>query len=189
MIGFGQNVNIPDANFKAYLVGSAAINTNGDAEIQESEAATYGSSIVCPSLNIADLTGIEDFTDLILLYCNSNNLITLDLSNNTALVFLKCENNQLTTLDLSNNIALASLDCGNNQLTSLNVRNGNNINWNWDKGKGFSFEAYFNPNLFCIDVDDVAWSDIEVGYDYVTGGNAGFFSENCGGKGKQKKSY
>jgi len=32
MIGFGQNVNIPDANFKAYLVGNRAINTNGDTE-------------------------------------------------------------------------------------------------------------------------------------------------------------
>ena len=39
MVGFGQNVNIPDANFKAYLVGNTAINTNGDAEIQVSEAA------------------------------------------------------------------------------------------------------------------------------------------------------
>ena len=38
MIGFGQNVNIPDANFKAYLVGNTAINTNGDSEIQVSEA-------------------------------------------------------------------------------------------------------------------------------------------------------
>ena len=32
-IGFGQNVNIPDVNFKAYLVGNTAINTNGDTEI------------------------------------------------------------------------------------------------------------------------------------------------------------
>ena len=31
MIGFGQNVNIPDANFKADLVGNSVINTNGDA--------------------------------------------------------------------------------------------------------------------------------------------------------------
>ena len=40
-IGFGQNVNIPDANFKAYLVGNTAINTNGDTEIQVSEANSY----------------------------------------------------------------------------------------------------------------------------------------------------
>ena len=33
MIGFGQNVNIPDANFKAYLVGNSNINTNNDSEM------------------------------------------------------------------------------------------------------------------------------------------------------------
>ena len=32
MIGFGQNVNIPDSNFKAYLVGEPTININGDTE-------------------------------------------------------------------------------------------------------------------------------------------------------------
>ena len=31
-------VTIPDANFKAYLVGNSAINSNGDTEIQISEA-------------------------------------------------------------------------------------------------------------------------------------------------------
>ena len=36
MIGFGQNVNIPEANFKAYLVGNIFINTIGDTEIQVS---------------------------------------------------------------------------------------------------------------------------------------------------------
>ena len=30
MFVFGKNVNIPDANFKAYLVGNTTINTNGD---------------------------------------------------------------------------------------------------------------------------------------------------------------
>ena len=47
MIGFGQNVNIPDANFKAYLVGNSAVNTNGDSEIQVSEAAAFLGSINC----------------------------------------------------------------------------------------------------------------------------------------------
>ena len=48
MIGFGQpTVNIPDANFKAYLVGNSLINTNGDAEIQISEANSFSGTIVC----------------------------------------------------------------------------------------------------------------------------------------------
>jgi hypothetical protein len=47
LIGFGQNVNIPDANFKAYLVGNTAINTNGDTEIQVSEATAFTGTIYC----------------------------------------------------------------------------------------------------------------------------------------------
>ena len=59
-----QNVNIPDAIFKAVLVGNSAINTNGDTEIQVSEAAAFGGTIFCASLGISDLTGIEAFTAL-----------------------------------------------------------------------------------------------------------------------------
>ena len=47
MIGLGQNVNIPDANFKTYLVGNTAINTNGDTEIQLSEASVFSGRIIC----------------------------------------------------------------------------------------------------------------------------------------------
>ena len=47
MIGFGQNVYIPDANFKASLVGQPSINTNGDAEIQVSEATAFIGQIQC----------------------------------------------------------------------------------------------------------------------------------------------
>jgi len=65
----GQNVNIPDANFKAYLVGNSAINTNGDTEIQVSEAAAFNGSINCNLMNISDLTGIQDFTALTELWC------------------------------------------------------------------------------------------------------------------------
>ena len=121
MIGLGQNVNIPDANFKAYLVGNTAINTNGDAEIQFSEATAFGGAITIASQNISDLTGIEQFTSLTELYCQSNQLTLLDVSNNTALTELWCSSNQFTSLDVSNNTALTFLDCHNNQLTSLDV--------------------------------------------------------------------
>ena len=36
-----QNVNIPDAVFKALLVNNPAINTNGDGEIQVTEATLW----------------------------------------------------------------------------------------------------------------------------------------------------
>ena len=59
---FAQNVNIPDANFKAALVGNSAINTNMDTEIQTSEATAFTGGMNAGSLAIADLTGIEAFT-------------------------------------------------------------------------------------------------------------------------------
>ena len=55
------------------------------------------------------------------LYCNGNQLTTLDLSKNTALTSLRCSNNQLTTLDVSKNTSLTRLDCSDNQLTALDV--------------------------------------------------------------------
>ena len=50
---------------------------------------------------------------------HSNQLTTLDLSNNTALTTLECGWNQLTTLDLGNNKALKSLDCKKNPLKKI----------------------------------------------------------------------
>jgi hypothetical protein len=82
-------------------------------------------------------------------------------------------NNQLTSLDVSQNSALTLLDCRNNQLTSLDVRNGNNINIDHLSYPGFKTEN--NPNLTCIDVDDVNysttnWTDIDPQH---------YFSTNC----------
>lgn len=173
--GFGanaQNVNIPDANFKAYLVGNSSINTNADAEIQVSEASAFSGQVNCVSLSISDLTGIEAFINLTELYCHTNSLTSLNVSQNTVLTKLFCGENQIVDLDLSNNVALDTLNCwgnqladldvslntsltivscGDNVLTSLNVANGNNSNFTL-------FNATSNPNLTCIEVDDVLWS-------------------------------
>ena len=226
MIGFGQ-VNIPDANFKASLVGNSVINTNGDTEIQVSEAAAFGGGINCGSLGISDLTGIESFTALTVLACYDNQLTSLDVSNNaaltqlacydnqltsldvsnnaaltylnfqmnqltsldvsqnTALVVLYCDNNLLTSLDVSQNTALTILWCSANQLTSLNVRNGNNINWNWEFCGGYyDFSSQNNPNLYCIEVDDVAWSTVNI----IMIDAQHYFSNNCSGTGIQEHS-
>jgi len=121
---FGQNVYIPDAIFKAYLVGIPIINTNGDTEIQVTEASSYNSYIDCSETGpdgISDLTGIEAFTALTGLNCDGNALTSLDVSQNTALTLLYCGYNQLTSLDVSQNTDLWALECGENQLTSLDV--------------------------------------------------------------------
>ena len=151
MIGFGQNVNIPDANFKAYLVWNTAINTNGDSEIQQSEAAAFNGSISCSNLSISDLTGIEEFTALTELGCYNNQLTILDVSNNTALTQLICDYNHLTCLDVSQNTALTELNCSENLLEKLNTKNGNWVN-------GMNIVADTN-NLTCVEVDNIGYAN------------------------------
>ena len=94
---------------------------------------------------------VNNNTALTSLWCYDNQLTSLDVSNNTALTTLRCYSNQLTSLDVSNNTALTDLHCYDNQLTSLDVSNGNNQNL-------LNFNVTSNPNLTCINVDDVNYS-------------------------------
>ena len=116
-------VNIPDANFKAALLANTNINTNADAEIQCNEATAYSDSIFVNNLNIADLTGIESFVNIILLVCNSNQLTSLDISANTNLAYLDCGSNQLSTLNVSTNTALTTLGISSNSITNIDLSN------------------------------------------------------------------
>lgn len=143
-----QNVNIPDANFKAYLVGNTAINTNGDSEIQVSEAEAFTGIINCPSRNITNLTGIEVFTNLTELWCSNNPLKTLNVSSNTMLNKLLCSRNQLSVLDVSNNKNLEMLSCYKNQITSLDLKANTKLNELWCyENKLTALDLSINSNL------------------------------------------
>ena len=116
-----QNLNIPDANFKTYLVGNLLINTNSDTEIQISEAQAFAGSIYCSNMAISDLTGIEAFTEITILDCSDNQISTLDVSNNTLLTHLSVFSNSLTSLDVSSNMSITNLWCMFNPITSLDL--------------------------------------------------------------------
>ncbi|WP_316636145.1 leucine-rich repeat domain-containing protein [uncultured Flavobacterium sp.] len=95
---------------------------------------------------------VSKITTLTELYCQSNQLTNLDVSKNKALEFLNCAKNQLTTLDVSINTALVGLYSNSNQLTSLNLKNANNVKFAY-------LSLIGNPNLSCIQVDDVNYSN------------------------------
>ena len=129
-ISQAQNVNIPDVNFKAYLVGNTSINTNSNTEISMAEAAAYNAGINCAAMGITDLTGIEAFTGYITLNCSSNQLTSLNLTANTHLGgMLEVGGNPLTSLLLPPNIT--SLKCQNTQLTSLDLSNTPGLTQMW----------------------------------------------------------
>lgn len=128
--GFSQVVNIPDANFKAALVADTTINTNRDGEIQVSEAEA-AQTVNVSSKNIADLTGIASF----------KNLVSLD-----------CSNNQLTSLSTESNFQLSTLFCQNNRLTFLEIRKITDCNEFFQQ-----FDARGNPDLTCIEVFQIRY--------------------------------
>ncbi len=119
---------------------------------------------------------VSGATDLYFLQCQSNQLTTLDVSTNTALQYLYCYSNQLTSLDVSNDTTLKELHCQDNQLTNLDLRNGNNTNM---PTFTISFNATNNPNLYCINVDDMSWSTTNWTVANGSINTQHYFSNNC----------
>lgn len=120
------NINIPDPNFKAYLVTN--FDTNKDGEISEDEASVV-TSIWCDTMNIESLQGIEHFTSIKKLYCPGNKLTVLDLSNNTKLHSLVCDFNQIKSLKLGSNSNLHEIWCARNELVSIDISGCPNLDF------------------------------------------------------------
>ena len=169
----GEQVYVPDDNFEARLeangMGNGIANDDSVA-LSNINTVTHlggGGGISLYQDNISDLTGIEYFSSLGYLSCQSLQLTSLDVSNNTALWYLRLSNAQLTSLDVSNNTALTTLYCFDNQLTSLDVSGNLALNTVYcannqltsldcrNKNTDYfrTLSAQDNPSLFCISAD------------------------------------
>jgi len=155
MIGFGQQTYVPDYNFEAYLEANGmgnGISSDDYVTTANINTVTY---LNVGDDNISDLTGIEDFIALTTLYCHTNELTSLDVSQNTALTFLGCSRNQLTSLDLSQNTALTELSCNNNQLTNLDVSNNLALTYlDCENNQLICLDISNNPNLEYLNCPD-----------------------------------
>jgi uncharacterized repeat protein (TIGR01451 family) len=119
-----QIVNIPDANFKnALLNHNPVINTNGDGEIQVSEAMAFTGKIDVYNKNITDLTGINAFTNITELYFPVNQVTSLSITGFNSLTNINCSSNFLTSLSLSNIPELRVIDCSQGKLATLQLSN------------------------------------------------------------------
>lgn len=160
-----QTTAIPDSVFEASLISQGYDTGPVDGSVPTAAIDTV------TSLNeghpwIKSLIGIEDFAALTSLQCQNVPLKSLNLSQNKALAYLDCRGNKLTSLDLSQNVALKDLICHGNQLNCLNLKNGNNTIM-----RGVQISN--NPDLKCIEVDDVAystanWTNVDAGASYST---------------------
>jgi len=120
IIGFGQTL-ILDANFEQALINLGYDIGTPNGSVPTANIDTVNSLNVS-NQNIADLTGIEDFTALTRLHCDSNQISILDASQNNYLTELHCNFNQnLTSIDSL--YFLETVVCeNNNNLTHISMR-------------------------------------------------------------------
>ena len=113
-----QKTYVPDDNFEQALINLGYDNILDDSVLTAN--ISIQPILDVSSSNISDLTGIEDFTALLYLSCDWNNLTSIDVSNNTNLISLSLDYNQITSIIL-NLPNLEHLAIGLNPLSSLDV--------------------------------------------------------------------
>ncbi|WP_431135594.1 DUF7619 domain-containing protein [Psychroserpens mesophilus] len=127
-IGAAQIVDIPDINFKnAILNHSPVIDTNGDDEIQVTEAHAFIGALSVANKSIVNLEGIQSFINIEELNASFNSLGQIDLSQNTNLIYLNVGFNQLVDLDLSQNNNLEILIIRANWLGDIDLSQNINL--------------------------------------------------------------
>ncbi len=120
LISMAQTTYVPDDAFEQALIDFGYDTGPLDDYVPTSNINTV-TSLYVSSKGISDLTGIEDFTSLEILWCIDNQLSSLDVSQNTSLTELWCYNNQIPSLDVTQNTALELLRCQGNLLPDLDV--------------------------------------------------------------------
>lgn len=149
---------IPDTNFENYLethnssgniVAIGDVNSMGngianDGLVYTSRIESVTSLNVIGSI-ISDLSGIEKFTALTFLDCSSNNLTSLDVSQNIDLIRLRCRINNLTVLNVDANVNLTELNCSANNISTLNIDNNIALEW---------FACYQNFNISTLNLSN-----------------------------------
>ena len=114
------------------------------------------------------------------IYCDGNQLTTLDLSKNTALDDIYCDDNQLTSIDVTGCIDLRSFSCCRNKLTSIDISTNtamkqfqcvtNQIS-SLDVSQNTQLEELFcyDNQLTSLDVSrNLALKDLECRYNQIT---------------------
>ena len=127
----GSKIFIPDDNFEQALIDLGLDFVLDDFVYQASIENIQ--ELRLENMQIIDLTGIEGFRELNTLVLSNNNLTEIDLSQNPYLTALYCDRNQLTSLDISNNIGLdpSSFLATDNQLSCIQISSWQLISGSW----------------------------------------------------------
>ncbi|CAM1367033.1 T9SS type A sorting domain-containing protein [Tenacibaculum xiamenense] len=139
-VNFAQETYVPDSSFENYLethdangntVAVGDVTSMGNGIANDNKVFTSRIDIVenlnISRLNIANVSGIEDFVSLKTFNCSNNGIVNLDVSENLLLTSLSCSRNLITNLDITNNTQLTILNCAGNQISSINLLNNTKL--------------------------------------------------------------
>lgn len=119
---YAQVVEIPDPNFKNALLELDYVNTNGDDEIQVSEAEAV-ISLHVNEKGINSLEGINAFVNIEVLACEDNNLTELDISQLNQLSVVRTRFNKISSFVFPSPNNIVWLYASNNNLSDLSSIN------------------------------------------------------------------
>jgi hypothetical protein len=174
-----QNIKLINLFFESTAITTIDVSKN--VLLQKIDCNNNRLTVLNTATNI-DLLTLDCYKNLITsldlsnniklndLNVNSNRLSSLNVSQNINLYRVQCGGNpSITSLDFSKNIKLNDLSLsGNlayggggylNNLKYLNLKNGNNSNLNSSGTPYIPNLITTSPNLTCIQVDDVAYSN------------------------------
>lgn len=129
-------VNIPDANLKTALLNHGTtitgtnigvIDTNGDGEIQCSEANAYSGKLDLNLQSINDLTGLETFTSIVDLDISNNLFTSVDISALAGLVAFKADFMLASSIDFSGLSNLETVNIASGSLNSVTFANNSSL--------------------------------------------------------------
>lgn len=130
------------------------------------------------ALNASDLLNLNTFIlptsapNFVFLRANNSGIPNFNIGTYTALDFVELADNNLTELDASLNINLNTFRVRNNNLLALNLNNSNNTAL-------INLELRDNPNLTCVQVDNVTQANSNVTNGIWFKDATTTFSTNC----------
>lgn len=160
-INVSQNTNLQELYCGDNPITGINLSQNPDLESLSCQTSEIASLDLSQNPNLKffvayenELSSIDLSQNLMIeeISIDYNQITEIDLSQNTALRFFSGHGNQLSDVDVSQNPNLTGFYAILNELISLNLKNGNNdiLESVW---------VFDNPNLECIEVDDVDYAN------------------------------
>jgi len=151
-IDVSANANLRALNVKDCYLTSLDVSQNPELRVLTTGKPdifpdnTYNFTNLIPHVDLSNNPNLESFS------AYDTGLLQVDVSTNPLLEYIDISNNPLTTFSIADNPEVMSLHCKNTSLHSLDIQNAHNDLLNY-------FYATGNPDLYCIQVDDVTYAE------------------------------